>query len=264
MSCSCDRTARGRARVGTNATGSGDSSSSASADARCAAEDDDRASLRELGERLVPLAHLVQVHAAVGEVHADAEVVRLERRAVGELPQQLPLGAPRPHDVLGQLDGALRISPHSHRPRVAKPRRRRQTTGGRPASVMRHTVRQRMGRRSPGCSRHPARQPPNHARRRGGIPRPAQHLDGRPRADVERHEHRGQVAAREPDPVPGVQPVVVRVPGGVDDRMPRLEVARVPGARGRCPRRARPARCPRARRRTDRPSRRSRRTPPAA
>jgi len=41
-------------------------------------------------------------------------VVRFERREVAQLPQQLTLRPPRPHDVLGQLDGALCISPQSH------------------------------------------------------------------------------------------------------------------------------------------------------
>ena len=37
--------------------------------------------LRELGQRGVPLAELVEVDLAVGEVDADAELMRLERGA---------------------------------------------------------------------------------------------------------------------------------------------------------------------------------------
>ena len=39
----------------------------------------------ELDQRRVPLAQLVEVDPAVGEVHADAEAVGFERRPVGEL-----------------------------------------------------------------------------------------------------------------------------------------------------------------------------------
>ena len=92
--------------------------------------------------------------------------------------QQLPLGAPRPHDVLGQLDGALRISPHSHRPRVAT------AVDG---SVRRRGAARRASCATPCASASGAAPPDARAsplasrrtRRRSaaGLPRPAQHLD---------------------------------------------------------------------------------------
>src|SRR5680860_97435 len=57
---------------------------------------------------------------------------------------------------------------------------------------------------------------------------PPQHLDGRPGTHVDRDEHSRQVAACQPDPIPGVEPVIRAVPGWMHHRMVRLEVAGVP------------------------------------
>ena len=51
---------------------------------RIAAQHDDRPCLRELGERPVPLAHLVHVHRPVGEVDSDAIVLKPMCGLVGD------------------------------------------------------------------------------------------------------------------------------------------------------------------------------------
>ncbi|OEI69233.1 hypothetical protein Cus16_1071 [Curtobacterium sp. ER1/6] len=96
--------------------------------------------------------------------------------------------------------------------------------------------------------RHPADgQPPHRVRRSAvggpalahtgepgaqstGVSPPARDLDRGPRADVQRTEHRGQVAPGEEHPVPGVQPDVLGVPRGVDRGVVGDEVPGVPGA----------------------------------
>ena len=68
-----------------------------------AAEDDDGPRLGELGERFVPLPHLVQVHRAIREVHGDLEGMGGQRAAHGEALGENPLGLAGTEHILHQL-----------------------------------------------------------------------------------------------------------------------------------------------------------------
>ena len=79
-----------------------------------AAQDHDGPGLRQLGERLVPLADLVHVHGAVGEVHGHAVVVRRVRRLRRDRAADFADGRPVADRLAQQRRGLLRIRDDTH------------------------------------------------------------------------------------------------------------------------------------------------------
>src|SRR5690606_14916440 len=94
--------------------------------------------LRELGERRVPLAHLIEIHTRVGEVDDDLDVIRFARAFRRDAVRERTAVVPGAERVAQNLARRLRVAhePHASLPLPGVGRPNYYTSRTRPARTI--------------------------------------------------------------------------------------------------------------------------------